>query len=117
MTHLFTTNHCEGLDRLALAECNSALRQHDHREYLLSAVGAGYCYLVVSRPRGPAGNSGSVCKQANAAANGRTARHVALDMVVLAILVGDASGRQHQALAVFQFAHRHVCRFQNLLNL
>jgi len=24
-THLFTTNHCEGLDRLALAECESAL--------------------------------------------------------------------------------------------
>ena len=37
-THLFTTNHCEGLDRMALAECEFALRQYVHREYFLAAV-------------------------------------------------------------------------------
>jgi len=37
-THLFTTNHCEGLDRKALAECESVLRQHVHREYFPAAV-------------------------------------------------------------------------------
>jgi len=38
MTHLFTTNRCEGLDRMALADCESALRQYVHREYQLAAV-------------------------------------------------------------------------------
>jgi len=37
-THLFITNHCEGLYRMALAECESALRQHVDREYFLAAV-------------------------------------------------------------------------------
>ena len=37
-THLFATNHREGLDRMALAECESALRQYVHREYFLVAV-------------------------------------------------------------------------------
>ena len=37
-THLFTTNHCEGLDRMTLAKCESALRQYVHREYFLAAV-------------------------------------------------------------------------------
>ena len=37
-THLFATNHREGLDRMALAECESALRQYVHREYFLAAV-------------------------------------------------------------------------------
>ena len=31
-------NDCEGLDRMALAECESALCQCVHREYLLAAV-------------------------------------------------------------------------------
>jgi len=37
-THLFATNHREGLDRMALAEYESALRQCVHREYFLAAV-------------------------------------------------------------------------------
>jgi len=32
------TNHREGLDRMALAECESALRQYVHRENFLAAV-------------------------------------------------------------------------------
>ena len=35
-THLFATNHREGLDRMALAECESALRQYVNREYFLA---------------------------------------------------------------------------------
>ena len=31
------TNHREGLDHMALAECESALRQNVHREYFLAA--------------------------------------------------------------------------------
>ena len=36
--NLTLTDHREGLDCLALAECESALRQHVHREYLLTTV-------------------------------------------------------------------------------
>ena len=35
-THLFATNHREGLDRMALTECESALRQYVNREYFLA---------------------------------------------------------------------------------
>ena len=73
--------------------------------------------LVASRPWSPAGNSSGAQEHASPAANGRSVRHVALDVVVLAVQVGDAHGRQHQALAVLQLAHRHVRLFQELLNL
>ena len=36
-THLVATNHREGLDRMALAECESALRHYFNREYFLAA--------------------------------------------------------------------------------
>ena len=36
-THLVATNHREGLDRMALAESESALRQYVNREYFLAA--------------------------------------------------------------------------------
>jgi len=36
--HLLNTNHREGMDRLALAECKPALRQHVHCEYILATV-------------------------------------------------------------------------------
>ena len=45
-THLFTTNHCEGLYRMALAECESALRQYVHREYFLAAVASCHTHRL-----------------------------------------------------------------------